>query len=111
MAKLINEITHACRGPIKINEKLGPHTTIKIGGPAECWFEPEDIYDLALGVKIAHRAQSPVHVIGGGSNFLASDLGMQGLVVHLNHNNFMQLTLKIWMIIFISSFPKPNCFI
>ena len=66
---------------VKLNEPLSRHTSLKIGGPAELFFETRDSGDLIKAVRLARNFGVPVTVIGGGSNILVSDLGLRGLVV------------------------------
>ena len=37
---------------LKRDEPLHKHTTMRVGGPAQLWFEPVDEDDLALGLKL-----------------------------------------------------------
>ena len=78
---------------MRVDVRMDAHTTIKIGGPVECWFEPQDDEALAKAVGIAHQTGCPVHVVGGGSNLLASDRGLEGLTVHLRSDHFRELRM------------------
>lgn len=91
--RIADAIRAECRGAVKENEPLAPHTTIKIGGPAECWFEPEDERSLERALKLAAHSGWPVTVIGGGSNLLLPDEGVSGLVVHLGAPAFRELSI------------------
>jgi UDP-N-acetylmuramate dehydrogenase len=71
------------RGTIRENEPLAPRSTIRLGGPADLWFEPAGVEDLVAGLKLFREEGLPVHVLGGGSNTLISDAGLRGVVVHL----------------------------
>jgi UDP-N-acetylmuramate dehydrogenase len=73
-----------CPGAWKREEPLSRHTSIRVGGPAEAWFEPSDLAALARAVKLAGEAGVPWRVMGGGSNALAADEGVRGLVIHLD---------------------------
>lgn len=72
------------RAAITANELLRRHTTLHVGGPAD-WFlkigaaagdEP-----LRYALEWAAAEGIPVTVIGGGSNILAADAGVAGLVI------------------------------
>ncbi len=65
----------------KENEPLSNHTTLKIGGPADLFFEAQSIEDLTNTVKLAKMLEVPVTVLGRGSNVLVSDEGIRGLVI------------------------------
>lgn len=83
-----DEMEKACRGVWKREEPLSKHTSIRVGGPAEAWYEPADVPALALAVRMARAAGVPWRVMGGGSNALAADEGVRGLVIHLDPANF-----------------------
>ncbi len=73
---------------LKRDEPLHKHTTMRIGGPAQLWFEPADEADLILGLRFAHDRGIPVTFIGRGSNLLVRDGGILGLCVHLGRPYF-----------------------
>lgn len=92
--ELPKQIRDQCKGLLKLREPLKVHTSIKIGGMAECWFEPEDTPSLLRAVQIARDLEIPVHVMGAGSNLLISDEGIEGLVIYLSHPHFKNLEIK-----------------
>lgn len=71
---------HDC---IRPHELLANHTSFRIGGPAEWFAEPSTLEELVAVLREAHRAGMPVSVVGGGTNTLASDRGIRGLIMHL----------------------------
>jgi len=75
----------------RFDEPLAPHTTFKIGGPADIWIEPETAEDLAAIIDFAHGEGIPVSVFGGGSNLVVSDLGIRGITVSLACFNSVDL--------------------
>src|SRR5207247_2507282 len=60
---------------------LAPLTTFRVGGPADWLIETRGSGEIVTALTLAHRAQVPVTVLGGGSNVLVSDSGVRGLVV------------------------------
>jgi len=68
---------------VRAREPLANHTSFRIGGPAEWFTEPATIDELLEVLHEAHRMGLPVSVIGGGTNTLAADRGVRGLVIHL----------------------------
>lgn len=60
---------------------LAPHTTIKIGGPADFFAIVTSIDQLQALVLWAQHVELPYFVLGGGSNMLISDAGIRGLVI------------------------------
>ncbi len=72
---------------VKENEPMSQHTTIKIGGPADLYFEAETTEDLARAVKAAKQVSLPFFVFGAGSNILVADKGIRGVVIRNKTKN------------------------
>ncbi len=68
---------------VRLNEPLARHTSWHVGGPADVFFSPRDLADLAAFLKSV-PAEVPVSFIGLGSNLLVRDGGIRGVVVSLN---------------------------
>lgn len=81
------------KGNLLFNEPLSRHTTFKIGGPANIYFEPETINDLRNAINFVKDEKMPFCMIGQGSNILASDSGFGGMVISLNSDFFKKTTL------------------
>ena len=79
------------RGKVALEEPLSKHTTLKIGGPAEYWIEPEDMEDLKSVLWESRARGLHVRIFGAGSNILAADQGVRGVVIHLGAPYFRQL--------------------
>ncbi len=79
---------------LRRDEPLHKHTTMRIGGPAQLWFEPNDEEDLKLGLRFAHDRGIPVTFIGRGSNLLIRDGGILGLCVHLGRPYFSRIEVE-----------------
>ena len=60
---------------------LAPYTTLKVGGPAEYFAIAKSEEEMAALAGFARERGLEFTVIGGGSNILVSDDGIQGLVV------------------------------
>jgi UDP-N-acetylmuramate dehydrogenase len=71
---------------------LSAHTTFRIGGPAQYWVEPEDAAQLSELLSWCKRNKMPVRVIGAGSNILAVDKGVRGVVVRLHSSFFTSIS-------------------
>ncbi len=72
----------AVRGKLLEGEPLAPFTWFRVGGPADVLFLPEDQGDLAAFLKgLPH--ETPVTVLGVGSNTLVRDGGVEGVVIRL----------------------------
>jgi UDP-N-acetylenolpyruvoylglucosamine reductase len=68
-------------GRIKRDEPMSSHTTFKIGGPADLFFEARTTDELVRVVIAARELSIPITIVGGGSNILVGDRGIRGLVV------------------------------
>jgi UDP-N-acetylmuramate dehydrogenase len=70
------------RGRLLANQPLAELTWFRVGGPAQVLFLPEDEADLAY--FLAQLApETPVTVIGLGSNLIVRDGGVPGVVIRL----------------------------
>ena len=78
----LDELMAGSRGPSHLYEPMAPHTTLRVGGPAQYWVEPQSFKALAEAVLYARQNQLPVHVLGRGSNLLVKDGGIPGIVIH-----------------------------
>lgn len=67
--------------PLRLEEAMAAHTTFRIGGPAECMALPKDSEQLCALLEFARQREIPVLLLGGGSNLLAPDEGLGGLVI------------------------------
>lgn len=76
------------------DEPLAPHTWLKVGGPAQYLIRPRHVEELADVVRVCHREQIPVHVLGGGSNILVRDEGVGGVVLHLADEFFSRISIE-----------------
>ena len=73
----------AMRGVVKQGEPLAGHTSWRVGGPADRYFEPADRQDLIDFVRTLTPGE-PVLWIGLGSNLLVRDGGVRGTVICLH---------------------------
>lgn len=69
------------KGEVRRDELLFTHTSIRIGGPADFFILPKDIADIQAIFK--HHGETPVFVLGEGTNLLAPDNGVRGIVISL----------------------------
>ena len=72
---------HKIKGRVLQDELLANHTSIKIGGPADVLIFPEDPRDIQTILK--NREKIPIYILGEGTNLLASDRGIRGIVISL----------------------------
>jgi len=63
--------------------RLSDWTTLGVGGPADAFVEVSDVASLADALAEAEARDSPVLVLGGGSNVVVADDGFPGTVVRI----------------------------
>lgn len=71
------------RGVWRENEPLAIRTSVRVGGAADLFAQPEDAEDLRVLLAAAAEAAVPVTVLGGGANTIVADGGVEGVVVKL----------------------------
>jgi UDP-N-acetylenolpyruvoylglucosamine reductase len=75
-------------GAIRLYEPMADHTTLRVGGPAQFWIEPQTHGGLANVLGFCSANRLPVMIIGRGSNLLVRDGGIAGVVIHLAKGDF-----------------------
>ena len=66
---------------LKLGEPLARYTSARVGGPAEFLAVANSAGELAELVRAAWELGIDPLILGGGSNLLVSDAGVQGLVI------------------------------
>ena len=66
---------------VQRNVSLAPHTSLRVGGPADFFLLARSPDEYVDGLRWAGAEGLPVRVIGGGSNLLVADAGVDGLVI------------------------------
>lgn len=62
-------------------EPLSAHTSFRIGGPAQYFLLPEEEEELVRLVALCVEEKMPYLLLGNGSNVLAKDEGLRGVVI------------------------------
>lgn len=70
-------------GAVFFNEPMDKHTTLRLGGAAEVYALPEDVISLKNLMVLAGDRELPVVAVGGGSNIIITEGGLEGVVVSL----------------------------
>ena len=78
MMAAVNELK--VQGEIRYNEPMSRHTSWRVGGPAETFFVPASIDDLAMFLAEL-ETNVPLFWHGVGSNLLVRDGGLPGVVI------------------------------
>jgi len=71
------------QGVLKRHEPLSRHTSWRVGGPADCFYEPAGVEDLSAFLKTLPENE-PLFWVGLGSNLLVRDGGVRGTVIMLS---------------------------
>ncbi len=81
-------------GVTRLYEPLSKHTTMRVGGPAQFWAEPETEEGFARLVRFTTERSIPLFVMGRGSNLLVRDGGIRGVVARLTRGEFKRLSVQ-----------------
>jgi len=76
---------------VRRNEPLAKRTTLRVGGPADCYVEPANEEDLAAVLRFCGVHRLPFFLLGRGSNLLVRDGGIRGVVICLAHPHFSRV--------------------
>ena len=68
---------------LKYNEPLSKHTSFRIGGPAEVMSFPKNTKELSEILEISALSDTKPIILGAGTNVLAPDEGVQGIIICL----------------------------
>ena len=65
------------------NVRLAEHCTLGVGGPARFFVEAREEAAVLEALEWARARRLPIRVLGGGSNLVVADEGIDGLVVKI----------------------------
>ena len=82
------------RGRFLERELLFKHVSLKVGGAADYWVEPEDAEDLKRILSICRERGKSFYVLGLGSNVLPPDEGFRGVVIRLVSAYFQEVRVE-----------------
>ena len=68
---------------LRMDETMAKHTSFRIGGPAEVMAFPKSVQELSAVLKAAALLGVQPRILGAGTNILAPDEGITGLVICL----------------------------
>lgn len=75
---------------VKLDARIGASTYFAIGGHADMLIHPKSADSLSLLLQRCHNVEIPFRVLGRGANLLVDDIGVDGVVVKLDHPCFNQ---------------------
>lgn len=67
-------------GSVRRNESLKSHTTMNVGGMAKVFLEPNDAESFVLTAIFFRENEIPFFVLGGGSNVIVNDDGLDAVI-------------------------------
>lgn len=82
------------RGTVKSDVALAPLVWFRLGGPAAYFANPCQIDELVALLKRCRQEGIAFKILGGGSNVLVRDEGVEALVIHLESPFFSDLTVR-----------------
>lgn len=82
--KEILEQSKLNRENLYYDEPMAKHTSFKIGGPADIFIKVDNIEELKNILELSNKNQTPLTIIGNGSNILVTDKGIRGITAKLN---------------------------
>ena len=68
---------------LRFDEPMSKHTSFRIGGPAEVMAFPQNEEELSEVLKVSGKLDIKPVILGAGTNVLAPDEGLPGLIVCL----------------------------
>jgi UDP-N-acetylmuramate--alanine ligase len=75
-------------------EPMRKHTSLRVGGPAQFWFEPVSEMALARMLQACDPRGLSITMIGRGTNLLVKDSGIKGVCVHLGQPAFSDISIN-----------------
>lgn len=78
--KMAAKLPHIC---LKNNEPMSAHTSFRIGGNAEIMAFPKSGEELVEILKVSSLLDCKIAILGAGTNVLAPDAGIPGVVICL----------------------------
>lgn len=90
MMKLVSEnIFEGLESIVQENHPLARHTWYRIGGPARYFVQPNTEDELSEVVRRCTESELPVYFLGLGANVLISDHGVDGAVIRLSADHWL----------------------
>ena len=106
------QLIPSCRGSIYQAQPLADLTWMRVGGPAEWFFQPKDIADLSNFLRQLD-SDVPVFVMGVGSNIIVRDGGIKGVVIRLGRSfagiEFKDGLIRVGASVLLARLAKSAC--
>lgn len=82
------------RDIVTLEESLASHVWFRVGGPAAVLARPRGVEQLLGLLKRTREVGLPFKILGGGSNVLVHDEGVNALVIQLESPAFSDVTVR-----------------
>ena len=79
------------QGDVAFNAPMKEHTSLAIGGPADVIVSPADPVSMKNIVMLLGRQKVPFLPLGGGTNILVRDAGIDGVVIKFKAFNRVEI--------------------
>ena len=79
---------------VKTDEPLAPLAWFRLGGPAAYFARPRRLEELVALLKRCRAEEITPKILGGGSNVLVRDEGLDALVIHLESPSFSDVAVR-----------------
>ncbi len=77
----LKKLLPASDNRLTADEPMKNHTTFRLGGPADLYFEPANSEEIVKVARYCRENEIALTVLGNGSNVLVSDQGIRGVVM------------------------------
>jgi UDP-N-acetylmuramate dehydrogenase len=82
------------RAIVQADESLAPHVWFRLGGSARYLARPRTLDELLGLLHRCRDEQLPFKILGGGSNVLVRDQGVDAMVIHLESPAFSDVAIE-----------------
>lgn len=83
----------ALRGKIAFDVPMARHTTMHVGGPAFCLYQPDSVKDLIDAVRLCKLKKISFLAIGSGSNIIIKERGTKKFLIKLSSPFFKRIEI------------------
>ncbi len=73
---------------LELDAQIGAMTSYTIGGTADVLVRPRSADSLSILLRRCHDDKIPCRILGKGANLLVDDVGVDGIVVKMDHQCF-----------------------
>jgi len=94
LTKSLQNLFSGLEARVRPDYLLGPHTTFKIGGPAECYIVVGTNEVACEAVRRIRENEIPLHIIGAGSNIIIDDKGVKGVVMSIASSELREIYFR-----------------